>query len=343
MLSRIESAVLMGGIYLRDALSDANPATIGEYRRQLAAVRGTAEDAVAEYYQMAGRDLPDQRFVDLHRQLTDYWIEVEQVAGAEVPHTPTGSGALLRRWVIPKREDVFRLSESIRTLNRRTFENALRGRIAELYDEVYRRAWVTIIASSIITLVVTVLVIWHAGGLERRIRGQLARDAETALVLHRLSTSLVQAQETERRTIARELHDEVGQALTAIKVELAVARRGVENGSAAAQSIDEARRISEHALQGVRDLSQLLHPTVLDELGLATAVESLLQGFSRRTGVQTALTHEGLVERLPSELEVAVYRIVQEGLTNISRHAEARHVKVTLHRRPGLAAGRHRG
>lgn len=198
-----------------------------------------------------------------------------------------------------------------------------------MYSNVYRGAWTTGILSVLLTLAVASIVISHAGRLERQIRQQQAKDAETTAVLKRLSTSLVQAQEHEHRTIARELHDEVGQALTAIKVELAIAGRTLNEGPATA-ALDEVRHISDQALQTVRDLSQLLHPTVLDDLGLVAAVGHMLEGFSRRSGLATQLEHEGLDERLPDDLTVTVYRIVQEGLTNIVRHADARHVRVRL-------------
>ena len=119
--------------------------------------------------------------------------------------------------------------------------------------------------------------------LERRLRAQLAANAESAAQLHRLSARLVRAQEDERRLIARELHDEVGQALTAVKLQLA-RRAPVGAGRAGAARIDEARAITDAALQSARQLSRLLHPPMLDDMGLAATLDWFLKGFSERTG-----------------------------------------------------------
>ena len=113
------------------------------------------------------------------------------------------------------------------------------------------------------------------------------------------------AQEEERRSLARELHDAVGQALTAIKMEMGVAMRGVETDSRARRALDEGRAIAETTLQNVRDLSQLLHPSMLDDFGLPEALSAHLRSFSKRTGIRTQLTHERMDDRLPPESKSA--------------------------------------
>jgi signal transduction histidine kinase len=133
--------------------------------------------------------------------------------------------------------------------------------------------------------------------------------------------------------IARELHDEVGQALTAIKMELGVAHREIQGGSRAAGSLTGARAIAESALQSVRDMSQLLHPSMLDDLGLPDTLDTYLRSFTRRTGIRAQFTHERMDDRLPSEVELCVYRIVQEALTNVAKHSGARTCTVRLVRR----------
>jgi len=133
----------------------------------------------------------------------------------------------------------------------------------------------------------------------------------------------VHVQEEEQRRIARELHDEVGQALGAVKVELAVARRKIERLTGADDLLADAQASTESALRSVRDLSHLLHPSVLDDLGLAAALGSLTSDFGKRHRIQMDFDHEGVEDRPSPEAERAVYRIVQEALTNIARHARA--------------------
>ena len=157
---------------------------------------------------------------------------------------------------------------------------------------------------------------------------QNARD------LQRLSAKLVHAQEEERRVIARELHDEVGQVLSAIKVELTLAEHAIESEGGPAHALADVRSIADGALHSVRDLSHLLHPALLDDLGLPAAIDWYLKGFGRRHGVRVDLLHDHMDDRLLPEIETAVYRIVQEALTNVARHAHARSCRVYLQRLP---------
>ena len=135
--------------------------------------------------------------------------------------------------------------------------------------------------------------------------------------LEQLTRLLLRAQEEERRRIARELHDEAGQILTAVKIELDLDGRR------------EAGEMVGRALAQVRDLSNLLRPTVLD-LGLAPALKTLADDFARRTRIDTALYFSEPLPALADELQVAIYRVIQEALTNVARHAGAHRVDVHL-------------
>jgi signal transduction histidine kinase len=135
--------------------------------------------------------------------------------------------------------------------------------------------------------------------------------------LEQLTRLLLRAQEEERRRIARELHDEAGQVLTAVKIELDLDGRA------------EAGAMVGRALAQVRDLSNLLRPTELD-LGLAPALHALADDFSGRTRIHISLDHVQPLPPLSDELQVAVYRIVQEALTNVARHAGAARVAIEL-------------
>jgi signal transduction histidine kinase len=148
--------------------------------------------------------------------------------------------------------------------------------------------------------------------------------------LQRLSARLLHAQEEEQRRIARELHDEVGQTLSAVKMELTVAGRRLDRTGSGAGLLTDALSSVDSALRSVRDLSRLLHPSALDDLGLVAALESQLADFRRRHGLAVDFSHDGFENRRGDELERAVYRIVQEALTNVARHAHARAVHVRV-------------
>jgi len=141
---------------------------------------------------------------------------------------------------------------------------------------------------------------------------------ERTLQLEQLTHLLMRAQEEERRRIARELHDEAGQILTAVKIELDLDGR------------TEASAMVGRALAQVRDLSNLIRPSVLDDLGLVPALRGLAEDFEKRTQVQVALDVDESAGVLPIVLHVVIYRVAQEALTNVARHAAARRASVTL-------------
>jgi signal transduction histidine kinase len=160
---------------------------------------------------------------------------------------------------------------------------------------------------------------------------QLRANEQSTRDLQYLSARLMTAQEEERRNVARELHDEVGQALTAVKVELSVTQRRL-NGTPQSNALLEAQEITDNALQTVRDMSQLLHPAALDDLGLSAAVEWQARTFEVRHAIRVDVEHAGLSQRLPREVEVAAYRIVQEALTNVAKHSSATACRICLAR-----------
>lgn len=150
--------------------------------------------------------------------------------------------------------------------------------------------------------------------------------------LQSLSRQLVEAQEEERRRIARELHDEIGQALTALKFNLQSVRR---TAGAALPALDESIDIAERVLQQVRDLSLDLRPSLLDDLGLSAALRWYLDRQAQRTGWKTRFTSDHLDLRLPTHLETVCFRVTQEALTNVARHARATRVWLDVRRRIG--------
>jgi signal transduction histidine kinase len=161
--------------------------------------------------------------------------------------------------------------------------------------------------------------------LNRSLEAQVvARTAE----LQALSSRLLRIQEDERRAIARELHDQVGQMLTGLKFQLGAAV--AQAGPAAQEKLAEALTTSTELMRHVRELTQLYRPRILDDLGLKPALEWHATQFQRQTGVAVALDLNLPPDRLPSELETVIFRITQEALTNVARHAQSTTASVTI-------------
>jgi signal transduction histidine kinase len=160
------------------------------------------------------------------------------------------------------------------------------------------------------------------------LRASLARRRRQ---LAALSARLMSAQEEERRRLSRELHDEFGQSLTAVNAYLWLIERQLPTDQETLRKqAAEARRVVTGTLGAMRELSQLLRPSVLDEFGLAPSLDGHLKTFAQRHKLAISFSADGLPERLPAEMETALYRIAQEALTNVVRHARAQRVRVTL-------------
>lgn len=151
--------------------------------------------------------------------------------------------------------------------------------------------------------------------------------------LRRLSNNLIAAQDDERRRIARAMHDGLGQELTAAKMVLdSFLLQGEPANSGKMLAAADASAMIDRALQQVRSISHLLHPPLLDEVGLSSAIAWFLEGITKRSGIGTSLDLQPLeFPRFPRELETAIFRIVQEALNNVFRHSGARDTWVTLH------------
>jgi signal transduction histidine kinase len=149
--------------------------------------------------------------------------------------------------------------------------------------------------------------------------------------LHRLSGRLISMQDEERRRIARDLHDGLGQELSAAKMLVDGIHMGVQTSEVKSHAALQASSLLDQVIQQVRSISHLLHPPLLDEIGLQSALRWYLDGLTERSKIQTVFeVHPAEFPRLASEVETAVFRIVQEALTNVFRHSGADKACITL-------------
>jgi len=332
LLSTVRAQVLLASVFVRDALLDPNPGAT-DYHRQVEDVYVAVNQALDQYEPVLDSTAERERVERLRQQINDSRQTMHLVLGTDSSRWPREARDLLRTVVVPKRELVIRVSEEVQALNRTAFVEQQR-QVAEVYGASQRRLWQLLGGALTASFAIGWFVVGYAGRLERSLKRQRIQDSRNARELQDLSAKLITAQEEERRSVARELHDEVGQVLTAIKVELAVAQRAIEARGESAHLLEDARSATEGALTTVRDLSHFLHPALLDDLGLPATVDWYLRGFSRRHGVHAELLQSNMSERLAPEIEASSYRIIQEALTNIAKHSRAGTCRVYLQRLP---------
>jgi signal transduction histidine kinase len=337
LLTTIRTNVLLGSVYLRDAIIDNRSMNAQYYRQQLDGIRGEVDRLLPGYVQEVTSPEAREAWARLQVELDRFWKSREVALSPGAPLGTSEAASVLRGRVVPTRNTILQIIDhlsELQVLSEREHE----AEMSALYTELRQRLLLSGTLAILVGLLVAVLATHHVGRLERQIDTKRAEERLSRQELERLSARLVTVQEEERRSIARELHDEVGQALTANKMDVAVALRAVdglrvgENPARIASWLEDARGLAENTLQNVRDLSQLLHPSTLDDFGLPETLRAHLRAFSKRAGVHADFIQSGMQERASADVEVCVYRIVQEALTNVARHSGARNVVVTLSR-----------
>jgi signal transduction histidine kinase len=331
-LSKIRTNVLLGSIYLRDALIDGATAHKEAYRAELMRLRTEVEQLLAGYLPDVSSQEEREHWTRLQIELADYWAS-RDVAFSDQAKTPAEAAALLRSRVVPKRETVLQIVDQLAALQA-VANQRRQAEIDMLYRQVRARLLWMGAGTLLVALLVAVMASHHVNRLQREIERQRRSEQHNREDLERLSARLVDVQEQERRALARELHDEVGQALTAVKMDIGIALRA-DLDRRLRGALEEARDLSDNIMRSVRDMSQLLHPSALDDFGLPATLTTYLRNFSHRTGIRAQLA-ETMEARLAAEIELCVYRIVQEALSNIAQHSGATACTVSLNAGGGV-------
>jgi two-component system, NarL family, sensor kinase len=174
--------------------------------------------------------------------------------------------------------------------------------------------------------------------LSEYLRSRLSRSQleslliERTLALEKLSQRLLKLQDDERRKLARDLHDVTGQTLAALKMAVADLERRLLRGDLSTSGVlADIDTLAEQAIQEIRTTSYLLHPPLLDEVGFGAAAEWYVEGFAKRSGINAKLDFAAENERLPIEIETALFRVLQEGLTNVHRYSGSSEVRILFH------------
>ena len=330
-LRRLRSDVNLSGIFIRDYLLDPARERAPHYRRRIAEYRRTNMATFAELDALTrGQEEVDQRLNRLRTRLDDYWRTVDPLFDL-IPTEKAGTRAkFLRDEELPRREAVLAIASEIEELNNATIaaqRTAVSQQQAELRTHLQRVLWITLLLG----VVVAVTAVYRLRRLEDRSDEQRAEAEAAERQMRQLSQQLVATQEKERTKLSRELHDHVGQMLTALRMELGTIDRLRDAGDAPmARSVAEGRNLVDTMVRLVRDLALGLRPSMLDDWGVQAALEWHARDFTRRNEIPVDLQVVGDLDRLPDQHRTAVDRIIQEALTNCARHARAERIRIRL-------------
>lgn len=330
VLDDLRSEIYLFAVLLRDYLLERSPEAAAQQRQALGELRNSTQDHLKAL--QGSLVLKDRREMQqLRIAIEEYWRAADPVFKWTPAQKAAEGPAFLRRRVVPQRQAAFQLAAEIENVN--LSQSRLRQQEVLRTQEGLKGYLRRVAAAALILgAVVAMVSVARTRSLEAnaaRHRRLIERGAED---LRRLSLRLSQAQEAERKSISRELHDQVGQTLTALRIELVnIEEFRQDAGGGFAQHMAEARKLAEEALRTVRDISMGLRPALLDELGLDPALKWQAREFTRRSGVAVEIQIDGSLDRLPDTHRTCVYRVAQEALTNCARHARASQIRITVH------------
>jgi len=328
-LRGLRADILLSGIYVRDQLLDSRSEQAEDQRDTLREVHDAMEQRLMEIAKL----VPDEqapRVAALGMEIAGYWDTVSPVMEDPVAAT-TSDYAALRRQMLSRRDSAMAIATEIGELNEATFRER-QGRV-----DAAQRAFLSYIRTMMtFSLALGVLVFFGSGYavnlLNRQAEAHRQHRETAENELRRLSSQLVHTLEQERRSLSRELHDEVGQALTAMSLELGNLERLREGAQYEfGQHLEEAKRLTQDTMRTVRQLAMGLRPAMLDDSGLAPALRYQAREFSKRSGIPVTVNIAGAVDDLPDAHRTCVYRVVQEALTNCARHARAANICIVLY------------
>jgi signal transduction histidine kinase len=323
------SDMYLSDILVRDYLLDPSPDSAPARRHDVQAMRDSLQTRLDLFSANPG-EKPAHDLANLQSKVEAYWDSLDPIFNWTPKQRAGRAWAFLTRNVLPRREGVVSFAREMARINSENLEKE-RKRI-EASHAVLERFLLQMTAVALgIGILVAILTTHRVLLLERKHEFQRKQIEENQNNLRRLSNRLVQAQETERRELSRELHDEVGQTMTALGIELGnlEVMRDSDTGTFRRQ-LEELKRLNADAMRVIRDLAMGLRPSMLDDIGLEAALQWQGREFSRHTGVTARIEVAGNLDDLSDAQRTCMYRVVQEALTNCARHSQAHNVVVSV-------------
>lgn len=324
-LSKIRAIVYESGDLLHEyALTDASMETREPFRIRLNVMRAHVNETLES---SSLRGVPTSlkgHLEQLATELDSYWAAAQRTINDE-PQNQTQ----LRREALAQRTAVLAIAAEVSTINELELQSAELD-ISKAYARSRHRLQDFSSLAIGIGLLLAASTILYVSHLERQAKEKYLESTRYGRALKDLSTRLVDAQEQERQAISRDLHDHVGQSLAALLMDV---QSLVDSTSASVPergTLKKIKALAEQSAREVRNMALLLRPSMLDDLGLVAALEWQGREVSRRTGLIVDVVADDFADNLPEEQKICIYRVVQEALHNSAKHANARHVQVSV-------------
>lgn len=319
-LSQLRRGISLAGNYVRDFFLSTQPDRASLLTSQLRELDAESRQALNRLEQLS----PGQAATrSLALKLREFWSKLEPVPQSMASAGGPDAYRFVQQEIVPRRNSLYDALQQITEQDQSALQRSELQFPDNRLDAVRKLLFMLGLC-----VVLGFLVAWfslrHADGLERETASQYDE-------MEQLSARLLELEEDGRRRLSRELHDEIGQTLAVLEIELSHAQSQLgESQPALRDRLRRARELAGKTVQSVRDISLLLRPALLDDLGLSPALQWLLEDFERRSGVSCSFSEEGLEDQLPDSVKTCVYRVTQEALHNCEKHAGASQVHVTV-------------
>jgi signal transduction histidine kinase len=336
VLQNLRSDIYTSGTYVRDFLLDTNDAFAAGHREQFLETQRKLQNEVAEYRRLAGAG--DSGPVDeFAAELAAYLNALTPVMTWNAADRHARAYAFTQDELSPRRMSALSLADHIQQISEQQLEQNSAA-VSVMLSSFRAELLLLLVLAAASGLTLAGIALWRLLSLEQESQRRFAEVVGTREELKRLSTELVSAQESERRRISRELHDEVGQVLSAIMLGLGNLRSALrdDNSVEANRQLQLVEDMTERNALVVRNISLLLRPTMLDDLGLIPALKWLAREVSRSGSMEVDVVAESFVDDVPEEHRTCVFRVVQEALRNSARHSGALRARVSVGEENGI-------
>ena len=330
-LATLRRNVWLAGNRVRDFFIESTPAQGELLRSQLSARQTENEEALRALSTSPGHQ---PAVSQLRKSLDELWAVLDPLPRTMMNSTNRQQMEFLRQEVVPRRGELYNALRELTSADQRTLQNS-EGEFAAARRRAAERLLLMLGLGVLLSVLVAGLSIRHAENLERKAERHYAEVEEARHELQQLSARLLEIEEEGRRRLSRELHDEIGQTLALLQIEIShIAALATAPPAALRARLNRARDLAERTVLTIRNISLLLRPALLDDLGLVPALQFQLEEFMRRSGVLCDFTGEGVADQLPDTVKTCVYRVVQEALHNCEKHSGATRVQVSVRQFP---------
>jgi signal transduction histidine kinase len=321
-LLRIQNDLNSIALAMRDMLDTAEPYPLTAWSAQFDRIHDDLDAGLKLEEQFAGANRTPEQRLYLSQSLGQFWDAMNRMFVLAAASRENEAREQIRL-TLQSRQQALSTAVSRLLVENNEGEEQAAARITHIYDSVQRQLYL-FLAATLIAIVFTSLYLIRAN------RQIFARLAELSEQRSELAQKLISTQESTLRHISRELHDEFGQVLTAVGAMLSRAGNQAPEGSPLREDLQEVREIAQSTLNNIRGLSQALHPVLLEEAGLESTLDWYIPTVERQTGMRLHYEKSGQSFPVDTSAGVHLYRIVQEALNNVSRHAAASEAWIRL-------------